>query len=303
MRFGSIILLVFLFSCSEKVEKECNYITDYYPIIYQADYEFSIENYEKAFQLYKKAFKNCEARNTMEYNEIAYFAETAAILKKYEVAKLYAEKLILRGSELSRFYSSENFNDFMDSEYGKALEANFPELRKQFMENTDFKLRDELISMRNADQMYRSQRSEADWTKQDSIDKIHEKRLIELFETVGYPDEEMVGPYSYDQNNVNAGIFMLHTDDSIRMNYFVPKIREFVENGTCAPRVLGTMIDQFYLYNDEPQIYGTYTMQGGGYATMIEDRTKVDSNRISIGLSPLVLKEKKDSIRKIKYGF
>lgn len=62
------------------------------------------------------------------------------------------------------------------------------------------------------------------------------------------------------------------------------------------------MIDQYYLYNAEPQIYGTYQAQAGGYATMIEDLKQVDSNRISIGLPPLTLKEKKDSLRMIKYG-
>ena len=63
------------------------------------------------------------------------------------------------------------------------------------------------------------------------------------------------------------------------------------------------MIDQYYLYNDEPQIYGTYQAQSGGYATMIDNLKKVDSNRISIGLPPLELKERKDSIIRAKYGF
>jgi hypothetical protein len=157
--------------------------------------------------------------------------------------------------------------------------------------------------MNFADQMYRGQGSNADWAKQDSIDKLHEKRLIELFESVGYPNAKMVGPYSLDQRRAEVNIFLLHTDDSIRMNYFVPKVREFVKTGAATPNVLGTMIDQYYLYNGEPQIYGTYTTQSGGYATMIKDLKKVDSNRISIGLAPLELKQKKDSLIKIKYGF
>ena len=86
------------------------------------------------------------------------------------------------------------------------------------------------------------------------------------------------------------------------MNYFVPKVKEFVKNGTASPYTLGTMIDQYYLYNGEPQIYGTYGAQGGGYANMIDDLKKVESNRISIGLPTLEQKERKDSLNKIKYG-
>jgi len=101
---------------------------------------------------------------------------------------------------------------------------------------------------------------------------------------------------------VDVGLLLLHTKDSIRMNYFVPKVKEFVKKGLAPPRTLGTMIDQYYLYNGKPQIYGTYGARGGGYANMIDNLKKVDSNRISIGLPPLELKEKKDSLNRIKFG-
>lgn len=156
--------------------------------------------------------------------------------------------------------------------------------------------------MRGADQMYRGGKGEADWAKQDSIDKLHEKRLIEIFESIGYPTDNIVGPFTM-YYPVDLVLFLLHTEDSIRMNYFVPKVKEFVINGTAPPRALGTMIDQYYLYNGEPQIYGTYQAQNGGYAEMIDDLKKVDSNRISIGVPPLELKEKKDSLLRIKYGY
>lgn len=170
------------------------------------------------------------------------------------------------------------------------------------MDNADLELRDELIAMRSADQLQRGQGPDADWTKQDNIDKIHEKILIEIFEGIGYPTDKIVGPQTMD-SPVDIELLLLHTKDSIRMNYFVPKVKEFVINGTAPPQALGSMIDQYYLYNNEPQIYGTYKAQGGGYANMIENLKKVDSNRNSIGLPPLELKEKKDSLIKIKYGF
>lgn len=302
MRILTTLLLLIFISCAND-PSECNYITAYYQTIYKADLEFETKKYKKAFDLYQDAFKSCKAINTFTYNEIGKFTESSAILKKFDITYLYAKKQILKGVEWSRFQNNSSFDEFLASDEGQRLEKEYDKLRKQFMTQTDFELRNELIDMRAKDQMYRTSNYRENMHKQDSIDKIHEKRLIELFEHRGYPNEEMVGPYSYDNNHTDVRLFLLHTKDSIRMNYFVPKVKEFVKNGTASPLTLGTMIDQYYLYNKEPQIYGTYVAQGGGYANMIDDLKKVDSNRISIGLPPLAWQEKKDSLRRVKYGF
>ncbi|MQP53737.1 MULTISPECIES: hypothetical protein [unclassified Flavobacterium] len=298
----SVLILIVIVSCKTIKITECNYIEDYYQTMYKADLEYETGNYEKAFDLYLITFKKCEAKNTFTFNEISKFTESTAILKKFDITYEYAKKQILNGVKLNRFENNENFNDFLSSNYGKKLIKEYDILRKQFETNADFKLRDELISMKRADQMYRNKNYKENIAKQDSIDKIHEKRLIEIFKTVGYPTERIVGQPNMD-NHVDVELMLLHTDDSIRINYFVPKIKEFVKNGTASPLTLGRIIDQYYLYNGEPQIYGTYGAQGGGYANMIDDLKKVDSNRISIGLPPLELKEKKDSLVKAKYGF
>ncbi len=303
MRLSILLIFSILFSCSGNKNSECDYITDYYQIIYKADYEFDTGNYQKAFHLYQTAFNSCEPITTLGYNEIAKFAETTAILKKYDLTFEFVRKSILEGSELSRFQNNTNFEGFITSKYGKQLAQEYDALRSQFMEKIDLKLREELILMRYADQGVRNKGSEADWKKVDSIDKLHELRLIELFENQGFPNDDMVGPPSLDGRQIDIGPLLLHTADSIRLNYFVPKVREFVRKGKASPHYIGIMIDQYYLYNKEPQIYGTYTIQGGGYANMIEDLKKVDSNRISIGLAPLDLHRKKDSLNKIKYGF
>lgn len=302
MRILSTLLFLFLVGCSTEKKTDCNYITDYYQIIYKADLEYLTENYEKAFDLYQDAFKSCIAKNTITYNEIGNFTETAVILKKYELAYEYAKKQIQNGVELSRFQNNDNFSEFLKSEFGQKLVSEYNGLRKEFENNADFELRDELVLMKSADQMYRGNNYQENKSKQDSIDNLHEKRLIEIFESIGYPTDKIAGPRTMDYP-VDVGLLLLHTKDSIRMNYFVPKVKEFVKNGTAPPRTVGTMVDQFYLYNGEPQIYGTYGAQGGGYANMIDNLKKVDSNRISIGLPPLELKEKKDSIIKAKYGF
>ncbi|MFD2588766.1 hypothetical protein ACFSQJ_17705 [Croceitalea marina] len=302
MKKLTILLAIIILSCQTEKKTECNYITDYYQTVYKADWEFETKNYQKAFNLYNEAFKSCEAINTTNYNEIGKYTETTAILKKFGITYEYAKKQILNGVELNTFGNNENFNEFLKSEYGERLVSEYQKLREEFEKNADFNLRDELISMRTADQLYRNGNYQENIAKQDSIDELHENRLIEIFENIGYPTDKIVGPHTRDYP-VDVGLFLLHTDDSIRMNYFVPKMKEFVQNGKASPWTLGTIIDQYHLYNGDPQINGTYKAQGGGYAKMISDLKKVDSNRISIGLSPLQLKEKKDSLRRIKYGF
>jgi len=302
MRKLSILLTIIILSCQTERKTECNYIKDYYQTVYKADWEFETGNFQKAFDLYNEAFKSCKAVNTPTYNEIGKYTETSAILKKFDITYDFAKKQILNGVELSIIVNNENYNEFLDSEFGEKLITDYKELREEFKKNAHFILRDELIAMRTADQLYRNENYQENIAKQDSIDKIHEKRLIEIFETIGYPNDKIVGPHTRDYP-VDVGLLLLHTDDSIRMNYFVPKLKEFVQKGTASPWTLGTVIDQFHLYNGDPQINGTYGAQGGGYAEMISDLKQVDSNRISIGLPPLELKEKKDSLRKIKYGF
>lgn len=302
MRKFSILVLMIIFSCQTDNKSDCNYISDYYQIVYKADLEFETQNYEKAFELYKEAFNSCHAKNTLTYNEIGKFTESSAIIKKFEITYEYAKKQILNGIELNRFENNDNFSQFLISEFGQKLVSEYNDLRKEFEYNADFELRDELILMKYADQMYRGNNYQKNISKQDSIDNLHEKRLIEIFESIGYPTDKIIGPNTMDYP-VDVELLLLHTDDSIRMNYFVPKVKEFVKNGTASPRTLGTMIDQYHLYNGEPQIYGTYRAQGGGYANMIDDLKKVDSNRISIGLPTLELKEKKDSLMRVKYGF
>lgn len=301
MRPILLLPLLIIFSCSEEKKSHCNYITDYYQIIFKANLEFELENYERAFNLYQDAFSSCEAKNTMGVRELDKFTETSAILNKFDITYAFAKKQIQNGVELTSFQNNSNFEEFLDSDDGKKIVLEYDLLRTEYLANANLKLRDELVSMHYADQMYRGGNGNADWTKQDSIDKLHENRLIEIFETIGYPTDKMVGPHSMNYP-VDLGLLLLHTQDSIRMNYFVPKIKEFVKNGSASPHTLGNIIDQFYLYNDKPQIYGTYTTQNGGYATMIEDLEKVDSNRISIGLPPLELKEKIDSLNRVKYN-
>ena len=307
MKYIAIVLILVLSSCKKQEEcSGCNYITDYYQIIYKADVEYMTENYEKAFELYQKAFNSCAVINTPTYNELSNFAETCAILGENDLAIKFIKKRIKNGYEIKWLMENPNFDKVFASEKGRELVSNYDKLRKDALYNLNLALREEIKAMGVEDQKYRNEKNtlyKENAAKQEAIDDYNTNRIIEIFNEFGYPNETIIGGFSVDRSSVNISTILLHTSDSIRMNYFVPKLTEFVRNGSCPPNVLGTIIDQYYLYNGEPQINGTYTKPNGNYSSMIPNLKKVDSNRISIGLPPLRLQEKKDSLVKAKYGY
>ncbi|MDP5230974.1 MAG: hypothetical protein NWQ38_11315 [Cellulophaga sp.] len=299
-----IIIIVFIVFASSKKEtkSECDYIENYYQKIYRADIEYETKNYEKAFEIYQDAFNSCEPINTETYNEITNFAETCAILGKNKLAIEFIKYQVKRGYEIKWLLENDNFDKIFASEQGKNLISEYDNLRKTALSKINLTLREEIKQMKIEDQKYRNADYQENFDKQEEIDKYNTARIIEIFNEFGYPNETVIGSFSVDRTHVYISTMLLHTSDSIRTNYFIPKLTEFVRNGTCSPNTLGTVIDQYYLYNGEPQIYGTYNSKDGGYANMISDLKKVDSNRISIGLPPLKLKEKKDRLIQLRYG-
>ncbi|WP_299125003.1 hypothetical protein [uncultured Winogradskyella sp.] len=308
MKHFTIILLVILnsFLQKEKVNEQ-NYIDDYYQNIYKADLEYMTENYEKAFELYQSAFYSCVPINTQMYYEISNFAETCAILKKDDLALVFMKKKIANGSTLESMQRNSNFDNVFASEGGKELIANYDTLRKEYLSSLNLDLRQEIAEMKANDQKYRAQagfmKSDEMKAKQEEIDDYNTKRLIEIFDDFGYPNEKVIGGFNIDKTPVSIDGILLHTSDSIRVNYFIPKLKEYIKKGECSPSVLGPVIDQYYLYNGEPQVNGTYTKPDGSYSNMITNLEKVNENRISIGLPPIWLQEKKDSLTKAKYGY
>lgn len=308
MKHVSIILLIILSSYFKNDKAyEQNYIEDYYQKIYKADLEYMTKNYEKAFELYQSAFEYCEPINTQMYYEISNFAETCAILGKNDLAICFIKKEIENGSTLEVLQQNSNFDIIFASEEGKGLIANYGALRTNYLSSLNLELRNEIAEMAENDQIYRAQSgfmaSDEMKAKQEEIDDYNTMRLIEIFDEFGYPNEKVIGGFNIDRTPVSISTILLHTSDSIRVNYFIPKLKEFIKLGECSPSVLGPVIDQYYLYNGEPQINGTYTRKDGSYSNMINDLNEVDCNRVSIGLPPLSLQEKKDSLVKAKYGY
>lgn len=298
MRILILILIVGIISCSKKEVQECNYIENYYQTIYEAEYQYQLQNFEKAFDLYTIAFAKCSPINTLVYNEIGKFTEVAAILGHNNMALDFIEMELRGGYELKWLIQDETYNLLFETKRGKDIIENYQAIRESYLKTVNLDLREEIQEMNRLDQLYRVNNN---GIKQDSIDQINTARLIAIFDEYGYPNSKILGHFSIDRTNVDIGTILLHTSDSIRMNYFVPKLLEFVKSGDCPPIRVGQLIDQFHIYNGEPQTHGTYHGRNSRYAKMIDDRNQVNINRIEIGLPPLELDEKIDSLKRLRF--
>ena len=279
-----ILFVLLLISCSENRRTTCDYINEYYPKVYKAQLNYNQKNYKKAFDLYTLAFESCEPKNTVGNYEMNKYAETAAILGKKKIALDFIERNLNHGMLLRYYTNNPNFFEVLKTERGKKIISNYDSLRKRYLENINIELRNEIQKMIKEDQAHVREQE-----KRNAVFKKNTKRLIEIFETIGYPGEDIVGPYNVDFQNADITILLLHTSDSIRVNYFIPKLEQYVKNGTCDPKTLGAVIDNYHLFNDDPQIIGTYEKRE---ENMIPDTNQVNKNRIKIGLPTLGMDKK-----------
>jgi len=294
MKHIFICLLILVISCKEESKPECNYIKDYYPQIYKADHEFQLGNYEKAIEYYQRAFNTCEPLNTPLYYEIRKFAKASAILNKNDVALEFIKKDIEHGYTITSFVNDSIFSNVFESKEGKALINNYENLRSAYMSAVDLEFRKEMLEIWRLDQAFRQ-----DPIKVDSIDAIHEKKLMTIFETKGYPNRNLIGHPSIDRKFIDVAMILRHTDDSIRKHYFIPKLREFVKDGSCPPNDLAVVQDWYYLRRGEKQIYGMFPIKKDN---TISDLKQLDVNRASIGLPTLEQKRKRDSLFLVNQG-
>ena len=81
---------------------------------------------------------------------------------------------------------------------------------------------------------------------------------MEIFHTHGFPNHKIIGGYDIDNSNADITVILLHTKDTVRKEYFMPKVLEYIKKGEASPELYANLYDQFLLYNGQEQYYGSY---------------------------------------------
>ncbi len=171
-----------------------------------------------------------------------------------------------------------------------------------------FDLSVELDSILKRDQKHRQQltnlseqgegdneRARTIWVKQDSLDSINLKSVIEIINKIGkYPGKSMVGVSS----SVSVFYVLQHSPDSIHKRY-LKLIRTAADEDELDKSYYAKYLDRHLMHQGKPQIYGTQiridfeidSLSGKrktrNYLWPIADTTGIDSLRRLNNLGPL----------------
>ncbi len=269
---ASFLMLLTAYDCERP---ECNYITDYYQLVYDAQLEYLKGNYDSAYILLKKAASDCELLNQPETRETIIYAELCARKGLDDEAFYYLEEVLKNGFQFKFLEYNEALTRLHKHPKWQELKEKATQYKQEYENTINTKLKTEIIAMNKADQEIRSS---SDYEKMKIVDSTHENRMKTIFKTYGYPDEKLIGASTPSQRT-DITIMLMHFKDT---TYFKPILYEFIKKGECPPNVLGAMIDS----QDRGSGIYTYGIYPSVDSTEIKDFENLDKRRTAIGLRP-----------------
>ena len=251
-----ITMVVFFISCKKHDHDiNLNYIDGgYYKTVYLADSLFIEENFAESYNALDKLFDVFEPINLPRYYEFRTYTKSAYLVGEKEDAK---RGLIRLAKEFGLEWSHINYDEVLKKivEEFMITEENFTKFNNEYLYSINSDLRNRLIKMKESDQLYRGDQMKKHI--QDSIDKANAEILKSIFEEYDFPNEKIVGRNGFPPNpDITAMI--LHTPDSIRKHYFLPKILQYIKTGKCKPELYALLIDQTLFKNGKTKLYGTF---------------------------------------------
>lgn len=273
-----LMVIFSLFSCKTKevvsntVKKEVNYIP-YYLKVYEADSLFITKNYIKSYEILDSLFRKYEPINMPNYNEVYNYYKLKIILKK-KIDKNNFSELISKYNLNNEILEKDSLFNIYYKKKKKFIDKNYGVLKQKYISSLNLNLRNEIKDMRIQDQLYRNKDYQTNIDKQNKIDSINSNKTKKIFENYGYPNQSVIGDFMIDKTFADIEIVLLHTKDDERINYYLPKVLEFIKKGKAFPKTYAVMQDQFNLYNGQEQYYGSYENKTGITVNELNKRRK-----------------------------
>ncbi|GMN07391.1 hypothetical protein MTsPCn5_27800 [Croceitalea sp. MTPC5] len=272
--------------------KQCNYITDYYPMVYKAQLKYLENDLDSASHYLNVVKKKCGFLNTPDILERVMYAEIQVKKQNYTEAFESLEDILSSGFPFGYLENNEALNELKKDKKWTKLRELSSKVNDEKNDSFNWPLRYEIIAMVKSDQKVRS--GTLDYEKMKKIDSSHQRRIKEIFETYGYPNEKLVG-FSKTDEKVDITVMLMHCND---LNYFKPKLLDFIKKGECNPYTLASMVDS----NNRKDKMFTYGIYRSSDSTEIRDFHNLDTRRKSIGLRSLKNHQKTMSLLMKKYS-
>ena len=257
---------------------KCDYIQDYYQLVYQAQISYLQNDFDAAYDLLKQAEQNCELLNQNGIEEISILVKVSLKKEKYSDFTFYLEKLLNQGYNIEYFENHPDFIGITNINSWDELKERSLQIYDTWYAKLNLDLRDELAQMISEDQRVRMGKSYYDEEMRE-IDDYNEKRFKEILAEFGYPDEQVIGNYNIGEKSVNPRILAFHIKD---IEYFKPLFLEYVRCGKAPADLYANLIDS---HNRKNGIF-TYGIYSNVTPEQIENFENLDERRINAGLRP-----------------
>lgn len=293
-----LLISVVGFSQKKKINEEYDYINNYYQFVYQAQYEYLKENYQKAYDLLKTAEKNCPLLKQMEINEPAVLAECAMRLNKPEEAVHYLEISVRDyGVNFDSIKKGTFYKSIQSTKSWKKLERKAKKYHEAYLKQVDLNLRNEILKMMEEDQSVRINRDYEGLKRVDSLNNLKFKKIVADCDC--FPDEmfPQFGNYTIDDKFFHPTTFVFHISRE-RAEYWKPIFLDLIRRGRAPANIYGDLIDS-NLRSNGVYLYGIYNNIG---PDKIDDFENLDKRRIAVGLPPWQLRKDILELIKKKYG-
>lgn len=287
---GVFILMIMIFCFSsfnykQRIINQTNYIP-YYLEVHKADSLYKKGNFHKCFNILKKLFKKYEPLNQDLYYEYNIYIKSSIILNKNIDYKKSVSKLIHDFGYEKKIFEGKYKDSLLAKAYIKSnmSDVDFEVLRNKYAKAKNLTLRDTIIEMNKADQLYRHGEDYQKYTKQiDSIENINEKKLLYIFTKYGFPNENIIGNNYLrgKRERILIDAILIHMADRKNKDVFRNNLLNFVKKGKCSPSFYASFIDRECLNANKEQTYYTFEKKEVLTSEYIK---RINYNRKQIGL-------------------
>jgi hypothetical protein len=264
-----------------------NRYVEYYKIINKAELKIVDSLYNEALKIYESAFKAV----SFPYANDFYNAAVCAVLSEdFNKSLYYIDKLVAKGFELNNFEDSV-FNPLKKDKKWVHFVKAYPSKRKKHLKSVNLALKQEFERMHEQDQYFRKKEGSYEVYRDTiaKIDKRNIERFLQIVDTYGFPDEQMIGINNIYGQMTYSIVLIHHAQMGTHMQIrdkVTKVLLQAVEEGKFPPEYFASLEDERFAglaYGSIPYIHRNGKLEGG----TVRHEEYVNKSRVKIGLGTM----------------